>query len=370
MVNALFNHLLDQQTALVNEGLAAWSRLLGVPRVLELARESQVHNTPHEVVYQEDSLQLLRYRRETPATYAEPVLVCSALVNRPYILDLRPDRSVIRQLLSRGFEVFLIDWGAPTAADRSMTLSDYICGLMKNCADYVVAHAPTTNFHLLGYCMGGTMATLFAAVYPEMVRTLSLMAAPLDFAGQAGLLQVWTDPKYFDVDTLVDAFGNCPASFLQGMFTMMKPVQNLYSKYTGFLEKLDDDRFLRNYFAMEQWTNDNIPVAGETYRQFAKKLYQRNELVRGEFRLGDVPVDLKRITCPVLLLMARGDHLVPPSQTAGLAPHVGSTDVKQMTLDAGHVGLAVSSKAHKSFWPGATQWIAARATPRAMMERH
>ena len=90
------------------------ARLLSVPRVVEQARETQVGTTPHDVVYEEDTLTLLRYRRETPATYAEPVLVCYALVNRPYILDLQPDKSVIRQLLARGFDVYMIDWGDPS----------------------------------------------------------------------------------------------------------------------------------------------------------------------------------------------------------------------------------------------------------------
>jgi polyhydroxyalkanoate synthase len=114
---------------------------------------------------------------------------------------------------------------------------------------------------------------------------------------------------------------------------------------------------------MEKWANDNIPVAGETFREYVKKLYQRNELVKGTFKLGENLVDLKRITCPVMLLMASADHLVPPSQTEGLLPHVGSKDTKAMTLDAGHIGLAVSTKAHKTFWPEATKWLADRSTP-------
>ena len=70
---------------------------------------------------------------------------------------------------------------------------------------------------------------------------------------------------------------------------------------------------------------------------------------------------LERITCPLLLLMAQGDHLVPPAQTSGILPYVGSQDTKAMTLDVGHVGLAVSSKAHRQFWPEATGWIAERS---------
>lgn len=362
MVNAMFDLALQGQEAVFGETMKLWRRMLAVPRVSELARGVSVGATPHEVVYEEDSLKLLRYRRESPPAYGEPVLFCYALVNRPYILDLQPDRSVVRQFLDRGFEVYLIDWGAPTAADRSLTLRDYVCDILKDMVEYVLAHAPTRDLNLFGYCMGGTMSTMFAAIHPELVHTLTLMAAPLDFAGDEGLLQAWTDPKYFDVDALVDAFGNCPAPFLQTMFQMMKPVQNYCLKYTGLMERLDDERFLENYFAMERWTNDNIPVAGETFREFVKKLYQRNELARGELKLGDTPVRLDRITCPVQLLVATGDHLVPPAQTQGIAGRLGTRAVETRLLDAGHVGLAVSSKAHKTFWPEATQWVAGRST--------
>ena len=327
-----------------------------------MSQSVAVGTTPHEIVYEEDNLRLLKYRRESPPAYAEPVLFSYALVNRPYILDLQPDRSVVRQFLDRGFEVYLIDWGAASAADRSLTLNDYVAGLLKNATDYVIDHAPTPDLHLFGYCMGGTIATMFAALYPERVKSLTLMAAPIDFAGEEGLLQVWTKSKYFDVDALIDAFGNCPAPFLQATFQMMKPIQNTYLKYTGFMDKMDDDRFLENYFAMEQWMNDNIPVAGETFREFVKKLYQRNELVQGTFKLGDKPVLLERIVCPLLLLFASGDHLVPPAQTVGITPHVKSRDIQTKELEAGHVGLAVSSKAHKKYWPEATKWIAERST--------
>ena len=114
---------------------------------------------------------------------------------------------------------------------------------------------------------------------------------------------------------------------------------------------------------MEHWVNDNIPVAGETFREFVKKLYQRNELVKGEFRLGDGRVELGRITCPLLLLTAKNDHLVAPESTEGIMPHVGSQDVKSMMINAGHVGLVVGCKAQKTFWPEATRWIADRSTP-------
>jgi polyhydroxyalkanoate synthase len=245
-----------------------------------------------------------------------------------------------------------------------MRLHDYICGLMKNVAEFVRKASDTPTFNLLGYCMGGTMSTMFTALYPELVHTLSLMAAPIDFAGDESLLHVWTQEKYFDVDRLIDVYGNCPATLLQSSFQLMKPVQNFLEKYTGFFENVHDEKFVENFFAMEEWGRDNIPVAGETFREFVKCLYQRNQLVKGEFRLKDKPVQLERITCPLLLLTADFDHLVTPASTMGIEPHVGSQEVKKMTIAAGHVGLAVSSKAHRQFWPEAANWMAAHSTAR------
>ena len=97
--------------------------------------------------------------------------------------------------------------------------------------------------------------------------------------------------QYFDVDAFIDTYGNCPAPFLQSCFLLMKPVQNVFEKHVTFFDQLDDSRFVSNYFAMEHWVNDNIPVAGETFRDFVKKLYQKNELVRGEFCLGESQVE-------------------------------------------------------------------------------
>src|SRR5215469_12157694 len=114
MANTLIDKTLDQQQAWLDQALAQqkavydqtlkmWSRLFAVPRVLEAAREVKVATTPFDVVYEEDTLRLLHYRSDTPASYAEPVLFCYALVNRPYIVDLQHERSVIRQFLARGF---------------------------------------------------------------------------------------------------------------------------------------------------------------------------------------------------------------------------------------------------------------------------
>jgi polyhydroxyalkanoate synthase subunit PhaC len=270
---------------------------------------------------------------------------------------------VVRRYLDGGFDVYMIDWGVPSDADQHLMLRDYVCGFLETVVEFILREHGRKDLHLLGYCMGGTMAALFAALHPERIKSLTLMAAPIDFGGRESLLNIWTDREYFDVDAFVDSNGNCPAIFLQSCFLLMKPVQNLLEKHVAFLEQVDDPRFVSNYFAMECWVNDNIPVAGETFREFVKNLYQSNELVRGEFHLGDRRIDLGRITCPLLVLTAKNDHLVAPPSTEGILSHVRSQDVESMAIDAGHVGLVVGGKAHRSFWPKATRWLAERSTP-------
>lgn len=358
----LLELLVDQQAAWLAEQQRAWRRMLSLPLVMRSASETRVGVTPHDVVFRQGTLELLRYRRETPAKYAEPVLFCYALINRPYILDLQPDKSVVSRYLEQGFDVYMLDWGVPSDSDRGLRLEDYVCKLLAGAVDFILQKHARESLHLLGYCMGGTLSALFTALEPRRVRTLTLLAAPIDFENRESLLSLWVDPRYFDVDAFIDANGNCPASFLQSCFLYTKPIQNLLEKNIAFYEQMDDARFVSNYFAMERWVNDNIPIAGETFREFVKKLYQRNELVRGELQLGERRVDLGQITCPLLLLTAENDHLVAPTSTLGIRSHVGSRNIKAMSINAGHVGLVVSSKAHKSFWPEATRWLAGLAS--------
>ena len=344
--------------------------MLNLPRLAELAFKTSAGATPHEAVLNQRTFTLLRYRRETPATYAEPVLFCYALINRHYILDLQPGRSVVRRYLEQGFDVYMTDWGIPSDSDHGLTIEDYVCEFLTSAVKFILRKHRRRSLHLLGYCMGGTMSALFTALHPSQVKTLTLLAAPIDFSGRESLLNCWTERKRFDVDAFIDAYGNCPAWFLQSCFLYMKPIQNFLEKYIAFYEEMDDPQVVSSYFAMERWINDNVPVAGETFRGFVKNLYQGNELVRGKFRLGKRRADLGRITCPLLLLTAKNDHLVPPSSTEGVRPHAGSEEIESMRIDAGHVGLVVGAKAQKTFWPEATRWLANHSTIASTPNRH
>jgi polyhydroxyalkanoate synthase len=349
------------QQSVMDESLLAMRRMARLPFLWDRSQRVSKGASPSEIVYEEDRLTLLHYTSVQPPRYRTPLVFVFALVNRPYILDLKPGKSVVEHFVKAGFDTYLVDWGVPQAADRHLTLDDYINGYMVNVMDYVRERTGSDQVNVLGYCMGGTMSAMFTALHPRVVRNLILLAAGIDFGSRDGLLQLWTDPAVFDVDRFVEVYGNAPAWFLQSAFLLLKPVQNLIEKPIGLAERMGDDAYLDDYFAMEGWLNDNIPVPGEVFREFVKYLYQQNRLVKGQMPVGKHIVDLKKITCPVLNLMATRDDLVPCSQSEPFNELVGSRDKTILELPAGHIGLAVGSKAQRELWPEATQWLGQRS---------
>lgn len=337
-------------------------RMSQLPFLLQKSKAVKKGASPSEVVYEEGDLKLLHYLSDTKPRHKTPLIFVFALVNRPYILDLKEGRSVVSHFVKGGFDTYLIDWGAPTLADRHLTLDDYINGYLSNVVDYVCERTGSPQVNLLAYCMGGTMSAMYTSLHQEKVKNLMLLAAGIDFAPRDGLLNLWTDPDYFDVDKFVDAFGNVPAEYLQATFQMLKPVQNLIEKPINFYEKMGDEKFVDDYLTMETWLNDNIAVPGEVFREFVKGLYQKNLLIKGRMPVGKHTINLKNITCPVLNIMAKNDDLVPCAQSLPFNDLVSSKDRKTIVVPAGHIGLAVGGKAQKESWPEAYRWLAERSS--------
>ncbi|MCG8409179.1 MAG: class III poly(R)-hydroxyalkanoic acid synthase subunit PhaC [Phycisphaerales bacterium] len=359
--NPFFTMFPPNLSAFAPEYEGFMQRMAAMPRVMEIAQKVKVGATPREITYQEDKMRVLHYESDVEKKYRTPVLLCFALVNRPYILDLLPHKSVVQQFLKAGFDVFLIDWGVPSESDRHLTIEHYVRSYLHNVVKHVGDYTGVKKISLLGYCMGGTLSAMYTSIHQDLIKNLILMAAPIDWSDRESLLSTWTDPKYFDIDQVIDTFGNAPPQWLQGSFAMLKPVANLIEKHLGFYERMTDEKFVEEFFAMETWTNDNIPVAGETFRQFVKDCFQKNLLVQGKMRIGTKTIDLSRINCPILNLMASKDHLVPCGQSAPFNDLVSSRDRKSMTFPAGHIGLSVGSRAHRELWPKVCQWLAERS---------
>ncbi|SDQ59405.1 class III poly(R)-hydroxyalkanoic acid synthase subunit PhaC [Natronobacterium texcoconense] len=331
------------------------------PERTETVENADVGQTPSEVVYEENKLRLLHYEPQTEEQHDVPILVVYALINKPYILDLQPDRSVVQTLLESGFDVYMIDWGEPSKLDRSLTLDDYVNRYIDNCVDVVRERSGLDAINVLGYCMGGTKSAMYAALYPEKVRNLGLMAAGLCFAGDGGVLELWGAEEYYDPEKVTDTFDNVPAEFLDVGFALMDPVANNVTKYVRFYDNVEDEDFVENFARMERWLDEGIDVAGATYEQFISDVYQDNKLVDNELYLDGKHVDIENIEMPVLQIVAEYDHLIPPEASKPFTEEIPSDDTEIMEFATGHIGMSVSSRSHAELWPDVCEWFAERS---------
>ncbi len=342
-------------------------KLMNGAQLLTDIEELDVGTTPKELIYSEDKLTLHHYKPEADKACGVPVLVVYALVNRPYVLDIQPDRSFVRNLLKQGLDVYIIDWGYPTQADRFLAMNDYINGYIDNCVDAVRKDSGFDKISLMGICQGGTFSSIYSALHPEKIHSLTTLVAPFDFSTDDALLFKWS--KNMDIDALVDAYGVVPGKMLNDSFLMLSPFNLNIKKYVDMLEVMEDKEKLVSFLRMEKWIFDSPDQAGECLRQFVKDLYQGNKLIKGELKLGDNTVNLGNITMPVLTIFASADHLVPPVATKPLNDLVGSDDKTLYEFKGGHIGVFVSSRSQNELAPAIAKWMIKRDVPGSLQAK-
>lgn len=322
-----------------------------------------VGTTPKEEIYREDKVVLYRYKPTAENLFPVPLLIVYSLVNRPALADLQEDRSLVRNLLNLGMEVYLIDWGYPTRIDRWLTLDDYINGYLNTCVDVIRERHGLDNINLLGICQGGCFSLCYAALEPEKVKNLVLMVTPVDFHAGSAILNLWSGystKSDLSVDLTVDAFGNIPSNVLNFGFLMRQPFEMFFGKYLSLMDILDDTHRLHNFLRVEKWSFDSPDQAGETFRQFLKDFYQENKLVKGQVEIGGQTVDLGAISAPVLNLHAEFDDLVPAESVRALESYIGTTDYTVMSFPVGHIGMYVSGKVQATLPPAIVDWLRER----------
>lgn len=336
----------------------------GVEVLSNLTHEDvQVGTAPKEAVYTEDKLTLYRYTPQVKESelFPVPVLISYALVNRPAVADLQENRSLIRNLVKLGIDVYLIDWGYPSRADRWLTLEDYISGYINNCVDYISEKHGLSQINLLGICQGGSMSLCYASLFPEKIKNLVVMVAPVDFHAQGkqpGFISLWG--KELDANLMVKAMGNISGDLMNFGFLMLQPFALMIQKYIDMLDIVDNEDQLLNFLRMEEWIFDSPDLAGEAYGQFVSDFFQQNKLIKGEVMIGDKKVDLANIKMPVLNVYAEKDHLVPPPSSKALQKYVGSGDYTESPFPVGHIGMYVSRRAQEGLAPTIADWIKAR----------
>jgi poly[(R)-3-hydroxyalkanoate] polymerase subunit PhaC len=355
--------MLPTEQPTIGQFMAMQEKLQTLSKVL--TTRAPIAQTPKEVVWTLNKAKLYRYVPVLPEEQLHPVpfLLVFALMNRPYILDLRPGHSFVEFMLHHGYDVYLLDWGAPGIEDKDLKFDDYCLEYMPRAVRKMKEVSGSDEFSLLGWCIGAILCTIYAALRSEEgLKNLILLTAPLDFSNKEAITFArWVDERYFDLDKVLNTFGNMPPEMIEYGAKALKPVENYIGNYLRLWDNLDNPQVIDAWHAMNTWVTDNIAMTGGTFRQLIVDLYRNNRLIEGSLMIRGERVDLNRLRANLLTVIAEADHITPPCQTETVMAKVGSTDKTVMRIPGGHIGIMAGSGASKRTWPQIDAWLSPRS---------
>ncbi len=336
------------------------SRFLNMNDILEGKYANKRGATPYEVIYRKNRFRILHYHSTVPKRFKTPIVFVYALINKYYILDISEERSFVKYLLDNGFDVYMVDWGKPSKVEGKNTLADYIERYLDRGIDKVREFTGQDKVSLFGYCLGAMMSMIYSAAHPDKLKNLLLLTPPIDFEDE-GVLTSMTNPKYFDVNAIADHFDHIiPSEFVQTGFDLKNMIGNMLSSYS-FWNILWNKRALENFFPMNHWVHDNVPIATEYFKDYITNFYVENRFMSNNLYLNGKKLDFKKVTCPVVAIAADKDDIVTLKCAEGAIKIVGSKDKNLIIKRGGHVGILTGSMAKNEVWPDIFSWLSKRS---------
>jgi len=319
---------------------ARWTRLVA-------DRRPPDWSTPNEIV---EATSLAVLRRFGSARRGRPILVLPPQAgHHSCVVDYSPGQSQVRTALAAGYrQVHVLEWLGATDETKGASIGDYLA-VVESAIERIGGPVD-----LVGDCQGGWLATIYAALHPDEIATLTVAGAPIDaHAGDSAIadyvrLGGGMTPYRLAVEL---GGGMLRGSFMLGGFVALQPETEVATHLELALH-LDDDAYVARYAEFRDWYAHTQPLPGGMYLWAVEHLFLRNELVRGTMAIDGQPVSLGAIHCPVSLLGGAKDHITPPEQVFALAEHVGSRpeQVTSHLVSGGHLGLFMGHEALEHAW--------------------
>lgn len=309
-----------------------------------------------KVVYQEGSLRVKLYpAHEAPAR--GQVLLFPSLINRPYVLDLGRGRSLIQAMVQQGLEVVVFDWGAPTTHERDLGLQALLQGRIPRALRAVHAYSELESHDrrprtLMGHCLGGNLALLFAASLESnrgllKIDRLICLTTPIETSNDA-LLNTWFQTPEWDTEQFARSFQNIPWPLLQFSFQMQRPTLTA-KRWIQLAQHLTEKDFRDSWLQMEIWSNDCISFSSELFRDLLIPMYRDNAFFNpppsGPWK------DVGRLKLPVFSIAALDDHIVPRESARAILDLLPHAQHEFREMKGGHIGAVISKRTRETLWP-------------------
>ena len=315
--------------------------------------------TPRKAIWKKNKAALWYYPAPKKK-YRIPIFLIYSLINQPAILDLAPNISLIEALGKNGYDVFLLDFGIPGYEDKDTGLDDYIYQYIHKGVKQALRHSQAEAISVMGFCLGGTITAVYAAVANEPIKNVILSGAPIDFRIYSSF-DKWGDALSQDkieFNTLIDTIGLIPAPSMEaGMRLLTSPVY--FSPYLSLLNRAYDKDYRSKWSRMNSWTRGHIPLPGKVLKQILQDLVKENNLISGKLVINEKKVKLKNIKANLLVVTSDSDQLVPKEQVTPIIDHVSSKDKKFWLEPGGHANLAKKGELPNYL----KNWLSKRSSP-------
>ena len=354
---------------LLDATLGRWPRPFDVGRWLDVMAERRPPRwaTPHELVFEAPLARLRDYSIPGGRRGLVPTLVLPPQAGHDScIVDFSAEQSQMGAIRKSGLRrAFTLDWRGATAETADATIEDYL-----DVIDRAVEHCGG-RVNLIGDCQGGWLATIYAALAPERVNTLTVAGAPIDFAAGRpvigsvlNVLAPGGEMAFYEW-LVASGGGVLRGRHMLGGFIMIGPGAEI-SRQLELLVHVDDPAHVERYSEFEDWFKHTQDIPGAFYLWIVRHLFMGNQLIAGELEVRGERVDLGRLSMPLNLLAGATDHITPPAQVFALADHAATPpeDIVRRLSSGGHLGLFMGHEALREQWPPLLAAVLERSLPR------
>lgn len=303
----------------------------------------EIKSSPRQSVWRKNKSVLWFYPAQEKK-YDVPIFMVYSLLNKPYILDISEETSVIGNLNKQGYDVYMFDWGSPGLEDKGITLDNYVLDYLEMAVRVALRHAKAPEISLVGYCIGGTLSAMLASITDLPIKNLVLAAVPIDYSDFI-LPDKWVKAMHdgtLSLDRMIDAYEVIPSEFLYTTFLALQGFN--IGPNVNLVTRAHDRKYVDKWRRMDKWTRDAVTFSGAAFKQMLNDLYKDNKLVKGEMTLGGKKVDLSKIDCSLLVITSTRDELVLESQSLPVMELVSSEDKTYQLVEAGHVSICLTGQ--------------------------
>jgi len=313
--------------------------------------------TYHEEVYTNQTLTLMYFPSPNKNPSKRPILVLPPqAAHHSNLADFSPAQSLVRVFQRYGYDAYACAWASATDEYKDLGMADYI-RLTDEAVDYVREKSGFYKIHIMGQCQGGWQATIYTALNQDKIASLSIAAAPIDVNAESSeIVRMAQDLPIEFFEWLVSlGNGKMNGYYMLMGFKSMQMEEHYIRKYYRLWDMVinNDQDGLRRFINFENWYEYTQYLPGKFYLDIIRNIFKGNNLAKpNAIVLDGRGVDLRKITCPVIILAGAKDHITPPAQAFALKDHISTPeeDIVEILTNGGHIGTLMGTESLREDW--------------------